>query len=170
MARETALELKALLLRAPRLTLAVAESMTAGHVQARVAGVSGASNFFVGGVTAYTLEAKVNLLGVNRAAASLVNCVSSSVAEQMAIGACALFGADVAVATTGYAEPSVEWAVHDPFAWWALARKRDEGKFAVRSGRVVCAGASRVQAQEYVAEAALAELAAWLREVRGKPA
>ena len=62
-------ELPELLLREPRLTLAVAESVTAGHVQARVSAVAGASNFFLGGVTAYTLEQKVKLLGVNRAAA-----------------------------------------------------------------------------------------------------
>ena len=118
-------------------------------------------------MTAYTLDGKVSLLGVNRAAAGLVNCVSSSVAEQMAIGAGAMFGSDFAVATTGYAEPAVEWAVTEPFAWWALARKREEGKYALRSGRVVCAGASRVEAQKIVAETALAELVGWLREVRG---
>ena len=42
-------ELPELLLREPRLTLAVAESVTAGHVQARVAAVSGASGFFWAG-------------------------------------------------------------------------------------------------------------------------
>jgi len=45
-------ELKELMLRPPALTLAVAESVTAGHVQARVAAVSGASEFFLGGLTA----------------------------------------------------------------------------------------------------------------------
>jgi nicotinamide mononucleotide (NMN) deamidase PncC len=59
-------ELPELLLREPRLTLAVAESVTAGHVQSRVAAVSGASGFFLGGVTAYSLEQKVKLLGVDQ--------------------------------------------------------------------------------------------------------
>ncbi len=49
-----AVELKELMLRAPRRTLAVAESLTAGHVQARVASIAGASGYFLGGVTAYT--------------------------------------------------------------------------------------------------------------------
>ncbi len=161
-------ELRELMLRTPRLTLAAAESLTAGHVQAMISATPGASDYFRGGVTAYTLEAKVNLLRVNRAAAALVNCVSASVAEQMAIGACELFDADVAVATTGYAEPSVEWAVTEPLAWWALARRRETASFSVRSGRVVCAGATRVEAQTTVARTALAELSAWLREVREK--
>ena len=82
-----AVELKALFLREPRLTLAAAESLTAGNVQARIASVSGASGYFRGGVTAYSIEEKVKLLGVNRAAAKRVNCVSARVAEEMAAGA-----------------------------------------------------------------------------------
>lgn len=161
----TAAELKALMLAEPRLTLAVAESLTAGNVQARVAAVSGASNFFLGGVTAYSLEQKVRLLGVDRAAARKVNCVSARVAEEMAQGVCGLFGADVGVATTGYAEPSPADGVETPFAWWAVARRegRSGRKFSVRHGRVECPGASRTEVQALVAEAALAELVAWVR-------
>jgi nicotinamide-nucleotide amidase len=162
----TALELKALMLDAPRLTLAVAESLTAGNVQARVASVSGSSEYFLGGVTAYSLEQKVKLLGVDRTAAKKVKCVSAEVAEQMARGACALFGADVAVATTGYAEPSVADQVTAPFAWWAVAQRGRGGKFSVRHGRVECPGATRTDAQKIVADAALAELVAFLRGMR----
>ncbi len=160
-------ELKALMLRAPRLTLAVAESLTAGNVQARVAAVSGSSEYFLGGVTAYSLEQKVKLLGVDRAAAKKVQCVSAGVAEEMARGACALFGADLGVATTGYAEPSPANAVAAPFAWWAVAQRVGRGKFLGKHGRVECPGASRTDAQAIVADAALAELVAWLREQRG---
>jgi nicotinamide-nucleotide amidase len=118
----------------------VAESLTAVQVQARVAAVSGASNFFLGSVTAYSLEQKVKLLGVKRAAAKKVNCVSAAVAEAMACGVCGLFGADVGVATTGYAEPSAADGVTEPFAWWAVARRGARGKFSVRHGRVECWG------------------------------
>lgn len=166
-----AAELKALLLPEPKLSLAVAESLTAGHLQARVAAVSGASNFFLGGVTAYSLDQKVKLLGVNRAEAAKVNCVSAVVAEEMARGACALFGADIAAATTGYAEPSPADGVAAPMAWWAIAWRqkaaRGREEFVCRHGRVECPGAKRIEAQAMVAEAALAELVAWVREVRG---
>ena len=57
------------MLRAPRLTLAVAESLTCGHLQAAIGAISGASEFFRGGLTAYTLAQKVRHLGVDRAAA-----------------------------------------------------------------------------------------------------
>lgn len=166
-----AAELKALMLREPQLTLAVAESLTAGHVQARVAAVSGASNFFLGGLTAYSLNQKVKLLGVNRAAAAKVNCVSADVAEKMALGAARLFGAEVAVSTTGYAEPSPADGVASPFAWWAIAWKRksasERAEWVIRRGRVECPGAKRVEAQVTVSEAVLGELVGWLREERG---
>lgn len=159
-------DLKELILKKPRLTLAVAESLTGGHVQSHIAATSGASNYFLGGITAYSLEQKVQRLGVDRKAAERVNCVSADVAEQMARGVCALFGSDLGVSTTGYAEPSPDDDVAEPFAWWAIAW-RSRGKFIVRHGRVECPGASRVDAQIIVAEAALAELVAWLRESRG---
>lgn len=160
-------ELKALLLRTPRMTLAVAESLTAGHVQARIAAVSGASEFFLGGITAYSLDEKVRHLGVNRAAAKKVNCVSAEVAVQMARGVCGLFGADVGVATTGYAEPSAADGVPTPFAWWAVAHRGARGKFSLRHGWVECPGEPRVEVQQMVAAAAVAELGAFLRELRG---
>src|ERR1039458_8239901 len=77
---DIAQELKKLLLREPRRTLAVAESITCGHLQARIGAISGASEFFLGGITAYTLDEKVKHLGVKRAAAKAVNSVSAEVA------------------------------------------------------------------------------------------
>lgn len=159
-------ELKELMTRSPRWTLAVAESLTAGRVQARVAAVSGASEYFLGGITAYTIDQKVKHLGVNRATAAAVNCVSATVAEQMAVGACALFGSDLAVATTGYAEPAPALGVVRPFAWWALARRQAGGVVTTRSGRIEQEGLSRVEMQTAVAEAAVEGLVLWLRELR----
>ncbi len=162
-----AADLKTLMWHRPPLTLAAAESLTAGHVQARIAAVSGSSEYFLGGVTAYSLDQKVRLLGVDRAAARKVNCVSAAVAEQMATGALKLFGADVAVATTGYAEPSPADGVTAPQAWWAVAWKQGRAKPRVRHGFIECHGAKRTEVQAIVAEAVLTELVAWLREERG---
>ena len=161
-----AAELKALMLAEPKLTLAVAESLTAGNVQAQIAGVSGASGYFFGGVTAYSIEEKVRLLGVNRAGAKKVNCVSARVAEEMAAGAAKLFGTDLAVATTGYAEPSAVDGVEVPMAWWAVAHRRGR-RVTMLSGRVECPGERRVAVQQIVASAVLAELVVYLRELRG---
>jgi nicotinamide-nucleotide amidase len=146
----------------PRLKLAAAESITGGRVQALVTGVSGASEYFVGGVTAYTLEQKGGLLGVDRAHAATCDCVSERVAGEMAGGACRLFQADLAVATTGYAEPAPGVAV--PFAWIALARGADGVPEVWRTRRIECPGATRNEAQDRVAAAAIELLVAWLRE------
>jgi len=161
-------DLKALLLRPPPLTLAAAESMTCGRVQARIGAISGASDFFDGDITAYSLEQKVRHLGVIRELAEPVDCVSAAVAEQMALGACTLFGADVAVATTGYAEPAPARSVAVPFAWWAVAHRPAQWLGRTLSGRIDCPGASRTEVQEKVAAAALAALVTWLRDIRAR--
>jgi nicotinamide-nucleotide amidase len=162
----TALELKKLILRRPAFTLAVAESLTAGHVQARIAEVSGSSEYFLGGVTAYALTQKVKLLGVNRAHARSVDCVSQRVAVEMAAGACKLFGADLAVATTGYAEPAPARKVQVPHAWWALCHQRGDSAM-ILSALVEVPDADRVTVQARVADTVLAELVRYLRELRG---
>jgi nicotinamide-nucleotide amidase len=133
----------------PVQTLAVAESLTSGGLQVRIGRIFGASEFFRGGITAYTLEQKVRHLKVNRAAARKVDCVSQTVAEQMARGACRLFGSDWGLATTGYAEPNASTAT--PYAYWAIARKRK----IVASGRVDCPGCKRAAAQDRVSDAVL---------------
>lgn len=162
----TAAEIKKLILRRPAFTLAAAESLTAGHVQARIAAVSGSSDYFLGGVTAYSLDEKVKLLGVNRAHAKTVDCVSQRVAVEMAAGAAQLFGADIAVATTGYAESAPKKKVRTPHAWWAICH-RHRGAAVVLSGLVEVPGADRVTVQTRVADAVLAELVRYLRELRG---
>jgi len=155
-------ELKDLILREPRRTLAVAESLTCGNVQAYIGRISGASEFFLGGITAYTLEQKVKLLGVNRDEAEKVNCVSAEIVEQMARGAANSFGADLALATTGYAEPSGEHDVAVPFAWWALAQ-RDGETWSMQSHRVECPDANRVEVQAAITVAAITGLLVHLR-------
>ncbi len=155
------------MLREPRLTLAVAESLTCGRLQAAIGAISGASDFFLGGLTAYNLDQKVRHLGVDRARASPVDAVSLEVAEQMARGACALFGSDLALATTGYAEPAAPKGVPHPSAYWALAHRRADHTWVMRPGSIERPGAGRVAMQEAVAAAAVAALVEYLRELRG---
>lgn len=161
-----ATQLKKLILRRPALTLAVAESLTAGHLQAKIAAASGASDFFLGGVTVYTLDQKVKLLGVNRAHARSVDSVSQRVAVEMAVGVAKLLGADLAVATTGYAEAAPKKKVRTPHAWWALCHRHRSGAAFVLSGLVEVPGADRVTVQTCVAETVLQELVQYLRETR----
>ena len=96
--------LRNLMIACPPLTLAVAESLTSGHLQRAIGARSGASDYFLGGLTAYTVDSKVTHLGVDRDEADRTNAVSEKVADQMALGVCRLFGSTLGTATTGYAE------------------------------------------------------------------
>ena len=85
--------------------LALAESCSGGLLAARVTDLAGASGYFVGGVVAYSNEAKAGLLGVDPELIEAHGAVSLEVAEAMAIGALERFDADVAVSITGIAGP-----------------------------------------------------------------
>ncbi len=86
-------------------TVATAESLTAGMVSSFIAGVPGASSVLLGAAATYTNEVKETLLGVSPQTIAAVTEVSSEVACQMADGSARVFGADVAVSLTGYAGP-----------------------------------------------------------------
>ncbi len=85
--------------------IATAESCTAGLLAARLTDRAGSSTYVHGGVVAYANEAKVALLGVAPELIDAHGAVSGEVAEAMAAGALARFGADTAVAITGVAGP-----------------------------------------------------------------
>lgn len=146
------------------LSIAVAESLTSGNIQAMIGSTSGASNFFEGGVTTYNLEQKVQILGVDREHAQKVNSVSERVASEMARGVCLRFNCNLGVGTTGYAEPDAERHVVCPMAYFAIWR-RDE---TTTRGRVVASqlvtgeGLGRVTMQRFVAEKTLLALLNYL--------
>lgn len=85
--------------------LALAESCSGGLMAARITDLAGASDYFAGGVVAYSNEAKRDLLGVDAGLIEDYGAVSPQVAEAMAIGALERFEADVAVSITGIAGP-----------------------------------------------------------------
>ncbi len=159
--------LKDLLLAEPKLTLAVAESLTCGQLQALIGAEPGASAYFLGGITTYSLAQKARHLGVDREHAGAVNSVSPRVAEEMARGVRTLFGSAVGAATTGYAERSPADGVAAPFAYWAIAYPR-HGGVALAEGRVECPGLTRIEVQRRVAETVVAELADLLGRLRAQ--
>lgn len=85
--------------------IATAESCTAGLLAARLTDRPGSSAYVGGGVVAYANEAKSALLGVAPELIDAHGAVSAEVAEAMAAGVIARFGADTAVAITGVAGP-----------------------------------------------------------------
>jgi nicotinamide-nucleotide amidase len=86
-------------------TVAVAESCTGGLMSARLTDRGGSSAYFPGGIVAYSNEAKSDIVGVDAALIERVGAVSAEVAEALALGAIARFGADFGVGITGIAGP-----------------------------------------------------------------
>jgi PncC family amidohydrolase len=87
-------------------TVATAESLTGGGVARAITTHAGSSEYFQGGIVAYSNEAKRSLLGVAERILDERGAVSSECAAAMAEGARRAFGTDLAVATTGIAGPT----------------------------------------------------------------
>lgn len=98
-------------------TVSTAESLTAGAVSSAIVTVAGASDVFVGGITAYRDEIKISLLGVDPALIKNHTSMSEPVAVAMAQGAMKSFGTTWAIATTGVAGPNPIDG-HPPGAVW----------------------------------------------------
>jgi nicotinamide-nucleotide amidase len=85
--------------------VAVAESCTGGLMAARLTERPGSSAYFAGGVVAYSNRAKIELVGVDAGVVERFGAVSEEVAEGLADGAIARFGAEFGVGITGIAGP-----------------------------------------------------------------
>ena len=94
-----------LLLGPPVRTVAVAESCTGGLMTARLTDRAGSSAYVLGGVTAYSNEAKVAHVGVPAALIERHGAVSPEVARALAAGAAERFGASMGIGITGIAGP-----------------------------------------------------------------
>jgi competence/damage-inducible protein CinA-like protein len=92
------------LLRGAGLTVAAAESITAGMVCSRMTNVPGSSDYFLGGVIAYSLDAKRDILGLPEGLLK-DGAVSTDVVEAMAVSVRKMFSTDLGVATSGVAGP-----------------------------------------------------------------
>jgi len=86
-------------------TVAVAESCTGGMLGEALTKVPGASKVFLGGVIAYSNEAKVKMLAVSQDALDEHGAVSKTVCEMMASGVRAKFNSTYGVGVTGVAGP-----------------------------------------------------------------
>tara|TARA_B110000971_G_scaffold176251_1_gene181646 strand:+ start:43 stop:1293 length:1251 start_codon:yes stop_codon:yes gene_type:complete len=87
-------------------TLSVAESCTGGKIAENITAHSGASNYFKGGLVAYAMDSKTDILKVNHQLIKSHSVVSTQVAEAMAENVKQLFNSDYGLATTGNAGPT----------------------------------------------------------------
>jgi len=135
--------------------LATAESCTGGLIGHLVTNVAGSSEYFLGGVVAYSNEAKEHILSVRRATLDLHGAVSRETALEMAQGVRNVFAGDVPVenviglSVTGIAGPGGEmpgkpvglvWvglsSATGDYAWsniWQGDREENKDKSACRA-------------------------------------
>ncbi len=104
-------------------TLAVAESVTSGHLQAALSLAESASGFFQGGITVYNVGQKTRHLNVEPIHALSCNCVSEHVAVQMAKHVNKLFLTDYGIAVTGFATKAPDMNINVLYAYMAITMK-----------------------------------------------
>ena len=93
------------LIRNAGLKLGTAESCTGGLIASRITDIPGSSDYFLGGIVAYAYEAKVALLNVSWDTLKMYGAVSRETVMEMAHGARAVLGADLAISVSGIAGP-----------------------------------------------------------------
>ncbi len=93
------------LMRKKSLSLCFAESCTGGLAASLITDVSGSSDIFLGSFVTYSNEMKVSALGVSPETLKSHGAVSTEVALEMAKGARARSGSDIAIAFSGIAGP-----------------------------------------------------------------
>lgn len=98
----------AILLHKSNKTVAVAESCTGGLVSDKLTNIPGISEFFLGGVVAYSNKMKVDILDVPEELILKHGAVSPQVAKAMAEGIQKRALSDIGVGITGIAGPAGE--------------------------------------------------------------
>ena len=107
------------------LTLATAESCTAGNIAAVITAIPGSSHFYKGGIVAYNNEVKINLLGVSPQTLEEKGAVSEETVIEMVKGAMKSMNSDCAVATSGIAGPTGGTPVNPVGTVWIAAGMKD---------------------------------------------
>ena len=148
---ETSLELRVgNLLKQKHLTLATAESCTGGLIAHLLTNIPGSSEYFLGGIVAYSYQAKAHLLNVAWDTLNTNGAVSKETVLEMAIGARNKLKTDIAISVSGIAGPgggTPDKPVGTTWVWLATQN-------AAEARRFIWDG-DREQNKKYSAEAAL---------------
>jgi len=88
------------------LTIGAVESATGGRIADMLTNVPGSSDYYKGGVVAYSNEVKINVLGVRKETIENYGAVSEQTAIEMAQGGRKVLDVDLCISDTGIAGPS----------------------------------------------------------------
>ena len=151
------------------LSVATAESLTAGLLSSSLASQAGASKFFLGGVVAYQDQVKIHQLKVDSDLIAANTAVDGLVAMQMASGVRSKLAIDcsidvgnvIGISTTGVAGPEPVGGLAVGLVFLGVASVR-----GVRSVELMLSG-SRAEIQSAAVSAALAALEDEIKLLRG---
>lgn len=101
-------------------TVASAESVTSGALQLALSQTEGATDFFLGGVTAYHPGIKCRLLDMDPIIGGKHFCVNDQAARSMCLGVHKLFPCTFGLAITGFAGKIPE-DKNAPYAYYAIS-------------------------------------------------
>ncbi|MEH7246920.1 competence/damage-inducible protein A [Neobacillus niacini] len=93
------------ILKARKLTIAAAESLTGGLFQQELTSFPGVSSVYKGGIVCYTDEVKKNVLNVKSETIEKYGVVSQECAKELAENVAALIASDIGISFTGVAGP-----------------------------------------------------------------
>ncbi|MEO0097872.1 MAG: competence/damage-inducible protein A [candidate division WOR-3 bacterium] len=95
------------ILRKKNLTVATAESCTGGLLGNKITNVPGSSDYYVGGVIAYSNEIKKLICKVKEETLKEYGAISKETAIEMARGIKNYYQTDIGISTTGVAGPTI---------------------------------------------------------------
>jgi nicotinamide-nucleotide amidase len=103
---DTLEELIGALLIKKNATLSTAESCTGGNIASTIVKIPGSSQYFKGGIIAYSNDFKIQQLHISHDLLSNYGAVSKEVVEAMAMNCRRIYNTDFAIATSGIAGPT----------------------------------------------------------------
>lgn len=133
---ETLEEVVGRMLKARGLMLCTAESCTGGYIGHLITSVPGSSDYFQGGLIAYSNEVKQQQLGVKAETLEKYGAVSEQTVREMAEGAVRLFGGGISIAISGIAGPG-GGSKDKPVGtiWMAVGTANTVETFLLRAGK-----------------------------------
>ena len=126
------------ILRERHLTISVAESCTGGLIGHLLTNVPGSSDYFVGGMIAYSNDSKAGLLGVSSVTLETHGAVSDPTVQEMAKGVRERLRSDIGLSVSGIAGPeggTIEKPVGTVHIGLAANDKVISGKYRFRGTR-----------------------------------
>ncbi len=87
------------------LTLSIAESITGGLISKVITDVPGSSDYFKGSIVAYSVESKINILGIDGGIIESKGSVSEITAIMLARNVKEIFQTSIGLGITGIAGP-----------------------------------------------------------------